>query len=244
MTHWLNKNLLTYAFRFGLIVAFAKGLLRFSQHGAIHEMLWDMALYFAIAAILAIPLFFFKQERTRSGVVMDQIVLLCIGIVVACGMLHDQVAVRVSPEYFTIGHFPISGIHDETLLALVWGVMGTWWLGAGLGMILAMVACAGEQPKFPPSRILQLIILPLLIIEIISWLMATIGFYLTKQGIIGLAAGGYAHLVPQAKHAFFMANWWANGTAYSLVSIGCILLCRQVWQYRTSTAIGNEDGKS
>ena len=48
------------------------------------------------------------------------IVVLCIGMAITYGILHDQVTARVCVEYFTIGHEPIFGTDSPTLLGLGW----------------------------------------------------------------------------------------------------------------------------
>src|SRR5215475_1832807 len=75
------------------------------------------------------------------------IIALCIVSAVVYGILHNQVTARVCVEYFTIGHPPIFGTDDPTLLALGWGVIATWWVGLLLGVPLAVVAQAGDRPK-------------------------------------------------------------------------------------------------
>jgi hypothetical protein len=230
----LNHQIMAYAMRFGLTVGFAKGLLSFLQQRQGLGLLLDMCLYFLIAAVIAIPLYFYKQERKRCGKIMDHIVMLCMGVIVTGGILHDQISVRVSPEYYHIGHFPIPGIQDATLLAVVWGILGTWWFGAGLGMVLATIACTGERAPYPLSKLIRISLFPLIAIEIASWLMGAIGFWLTRQNLISI--GGYSNLVTKAHHPAFMADWWANGTAYTLLLIGCIFLSRYIWRYRQTNA--------
>lgn len=46
------------------------------------------------------------------------IVLLTVAAAVAYGVAHDQVTVRVSLEYFTVGHPPVFDTTSPTLLAL------------------------------------------------------------------------------------------------------------------------------
>jgi len=75
------------------------------------------------------------------------IVLMCVAAAVVYGIAHDQVTARVCVEYFTIGHPPIFGTDDPTLLAFGWGTLATWWVGLGLGVALAFVARAGSRPK-------------------------------------------------------------------------------------------------
>ena len=51
--------------------------------------------------------------------------IIGLGVVgaVAYGIAHDNVTARVCVEYFTIGHVPIFGTENPTLLALGWGVL-------------------------------------------------------------------------------------------------------------------------
>jgi hypothetical protein len=76
------------------------------------------------------------------------IFLLSIAAAILYGILHDQVTARICLEYFTVYHPPIfGGLQDPTLLALGWGVIATWWVGAILGVPLALAARIGPLPK-------------------------------------------------------------------------------------------------
>src|SRR2546428_5874010 len=82
-------------------------------------------------------------------------ILLRILAAVVYGILHDQVTARVCVEYFTIGHAPIFGTDDPTLLGLGWGVLATWWMGLLLGVPLAVAARAGSRPKRSVGSLLR-----------------------------------------------------------------------------------------
>ncbi len=69
-----------------------------------------------------------------------RIVLMCVVAAVAYGIVHDQVTARVCVEYFTVGHPPIFGTNDPTLLGIGWGILATWWVGILLGVPLAIAA--------------------------------------------------------------------------------------------------------
>ncbi len=60
------------------------------------------------------------------------IIFLCVFSAVVYGILHDQITARICVEYFTIGHPPVFGTDDPTLLGLGWGVIATWWVGCSL----------------------------------------------------------------------------------------------------------------
>ena len=75
------------------------------------------------------------------------IVLICVIAAVGYGIALDQLTARICVEYFTVGHPPIVGTDDPTLLAIGWGIIATWWVGVFLGVPLAVVARAGSWPR-------------------------------------------------------------------------------------------------
>src|SRR5262245_33637640 len=83
------------------------------------------------------------------------IVLMCIFAAVIYGIIHDQITARICVEYFTIGHPPIFGTDDPTLLGIGWGIFATWWVGLLLGVPLAMVARVGSRPKRPLGSLVR-----------------------------------------------------------------------------------------
>lgn len=68
-----------------------------------------------------------------------RIVLAAVGAAVGYGIVHDQITVRISPEYFTIGHPRLIETSSLTILALFWGVVATWWVGLPLGFLVLSV---------------------------------------------------------------------------------------------------------
>lgn len=76
-----------------------------------------------------------------------RIVLAVTALAIAYGIAHDQVTVRIAPEYFTILHPKIIESESPTALAFAWGFAATWWMGAGLGALLAACCRAGSRPK-------------------------------------------------------------------------------------------------
>ncbi len=56
-----------------------------------------------------------------------KIILLSIAAAVAYGIIHDQITARICVEYFTIGHPPVFGTDDPTLLGIGWGMSGCSW---------------------------------------------------------------------------------------------------------------------
>ena len=162
------------------------------------------------------------------------IVALCVLLAVGYGILHDQITARVCVEYFTVGHEPIFGTDDPTLLGLGWGVLATWWVGVMLGVPLAVVARAGSRPKRDAASLVR----PLLI------LMAASAACALAAGIAGwiLARGGWLHLpeplasrVPPQKHVTFLADACAHSASYLAGFLGGGLVMLRVWLQRKRT---------
>ena len=87
------------------------------------------------------------------------IVGLCVAAAVVYGLVHDQVTVRLSLEYFTVLHPHVVDTDSPTVLALVWGVIASWWMGAGAavaGTVGWWLAAGGRvpanYPDVPPER--------------------------------------------------------------------------------------------
>ena len=76
-----------------------------------------------------------------------KIVLVCIAAAVLYGIVHDQFTARACIEYFTVFHPPVFRTQSPTLLGFGWGIIATWWVGAILGVLLALTARAGPRPK-------------------------------------------------------------------------------------------------
>ena len=76
-----------------------------------------------------------------------KIVLLCIAGSVAYGVLHDQITARICIEYFTVGHVRMWATDSPTMHGLLWGVIATWWVGTGLGLLVAVAARVGPGPR-------------------------------------------------------------------------------------------------
>lgn len=160
-----------------------------------------------------------------------RIVLLAIAGAVLYGIVHDQVTARLSLEYFTIAHPPIVDSEDPTVLGLVWGVVATWWVGAILGVLLAVAARAGSRPR----RSARDLVRP------IAVLLGTMAACALLAGLLGAFLGGsravvlldpFASRVPDARHARFLGAWWAHVASYAVGAVGGLVLAAWVWRGR------------
>lgn len=161
-----------------------------------------------------------------------------LGIVAAIcyGIAHDSVTTRVCVEYFTIGHPPIfGGLKSPTSLSLGWGVLATWWVGMGLGILLACAARFGSKPLLSWRDLLWPLAFLLVTMAVLSTAAGFAGYNAAIQGRIELFEP-MASAIPLAKHPAFLADLWAHLTAYGAAFLGGLILAVWVTVRRTQFA--------
>src|SRR5258708_23111245 len=152
-----------------------------------------------------------------------KIVLLSIAAASCYGILHDQVTARICVEYFTVFHPPVFPTDDQTLLALGWGVIATWWLGTLLGVVLAISARAGQTRKVTARELVRPVLRLLAVMALSASLFGTIGYVLTLRGMISPPVWVQG-VLPQRSYSAFMADWWAHNASYAAAMLGGIVL--------------------
>ncbi len=163
------------------------------------------------------------------------IVLMCILAAVAYGVAHDQVTARVCVEYFTVGHPPVFGTDDPTLLGLGWGVLATWWVGLLLGVPLATVARAGSRPKRSAGSLVRPLAWLLAVTAACALAAGVVGWLLARNGAVALV-GPVARELPAERHVPFLADLWAHSASYLVGLVGGIVLMARVWRWRGRAA--------
>lgn len=159
-----------------------------------------------------------------------KIVLLCIAAAVVYGIVHDQFTARVCLEYFTVFHPQIFPTQSPTLLAIGWGILATWWVGAFLGVLLAIAARAGSKPKLTAHEVLPYIVRLLLFMGLCAIAAGAIGHLLAKRGLI--APPAFIAQTPGLVASNFMADWWAHSASYATGFFGGIALCFLLYRKR------------
>ncbi len=160
------------------------------------------------------------------------IVVLCIACAVAYGILHDQFTARVCVEYFTIGHPPVFTTESQTLLAVGWGVIATWWVGLWLGISLAFAARAGGRPKRGVRSLVRPVLVLLAVMGSCAFLAGLVGFMLGDRDAVHLLEP-LASRVPADRHARFLADLWAHSASYLVGFLGGIVVIARAWRSRT-----------
>ena len=162
------------------------------------------------------------------------IILMCVLAAVLYGIAHDQITARVCVEYFTIGHPPIFGTDDPTLLGLGWGIIATWWVGLLLGIPLAVAARAGSRPRRSLGSLVCPILWLLLAMAACALDAGILGWVLAKCGVVFLVEP-LASALPADRHPLFLADLWAHVASYLVGFAGGIVVIVLVWRSRVSS---------
>jgi hypothetical protein len=166
-----------------------------------------------------------------------RIVLLATLAAALYGVIHDQITVRISLEYFTVGHPPLFGTEDPTLLGLLWGVYATWWMGALLGLLLAFAARQGPWPRRAPATLVRPVAVLLLVMAGSASLAGLLGFLVAKAGGIRLLEP-LASRVPDGRHVAYLTALWAHLASYVAALLGGVWLAWRVRRARKRPASG------
>ncbi len=139
------------------------------------------------------------------------IVAFCTAAAVAYGLVHDQVTVRLSLEYFTVLHPRVVATDSPTVLALVWGVIASWWMGAGLGIMLAACCRSGPGAKLGVRDLRLPVLLVLGVMAVGAVAAGWAGWWLAASGRmpasypsvppehqVGTAAAAFAHIAAES----------------------------------------------
>lgn len=140
------------------------------------------------------------------------------------GIVHDQVTIRICPEYFTIAHPHLIRTESLTLIALYWGVIATWWVGLPLGVVLAIAARAGRLPKVDPVGAGKRIACLLAIVLVLACCAGLIAYTLQLGGSFRASAPRLAERIDVAMHNRFVAAWAMHVTSYWLGALGGLVL--------------------
>jgi hypothetical protein len=153
-----------------------------------------------------------------------KIVLMSILAAVVYGICHDQITARVCVEYFTIGHAPVFNTTSPTLLALGWGVIASWWMGAFLGVPITLASRLGPRPKLVAADLFKPVMILLATMAMCALLAGLIGYAAASTGRVWLV-GSLQTRVPADRHVVFLADLWAHNAAYIVGFVGGFVLC-------------------
>jgi hypothetical protein len=148
-----------------------------------------------------------------------RIVLYSVFAAVVYGVVHDQITARICLEYFTVFHPPVLVSDSPTLQGLIWGVIATWWVGASLGIPLAMAARLGSWPKCPSQQMIRPLATLMVYSASVAIVAGLIGFTLATNGLIWVAPR-WADRIPSQRHIGFLVDGWAHTASYVAAFVG------------------------
>src|SRR3954469_15185056 len=170
-------------------------------------------------------------EVTRRGKSMPaetrfeafRIILFATLAAIGYGILHDQVTAHLCVEYFTIAHPHVFPTETPFLLALGWGIIATWWVGLGLGSILAAAARLGSPPRLGLAELRRPILLLMAASALAALLAGLCGALLDEGGLVALPGEWTAVIAPD-RQAVFAGVAWAHTASYAAGGLGGLLV--------------------
>lgn len=156
-----------------------------------------------------------------------KIVLVSVLVAITYGIVHDQITARLSLEYFTVAHPRLPVPQTPTMLGLAWGVLATWWVGLGLGVLLALAARGGSFPKLE----LRDLRAPLTVFVVLLFVVAIMALAMGWAGAVGEKFHPPETLrdqIPRERWRHFVAASWAHTASYGFGALGGLALCAHV----------------
>lgn len=157
-----------------------------------------------------------------------KIVLICVGMAILYGIIHDLVTTQICLEYFTVFHPDLFHTSNPVLLALGWGVAATWWVGLLLGLLVMAAATAGELPKLRWRELVR----PILWLLGASYFGAFLAGSFAALSYEGIPSDWLGHRMldkmsrfPEPVQHRFLIDWFAHNASYTVSALGALLLC-------------------
>ena len=164
-----------------------------------------------------------------------RIVVFCIACAVGYGIVHDEITAHLCVEYFTVGHVSLPGLHDPTVLGLVWGVLATWWVGLALGVPLGILCRLGTWPRLTVREVRGPVLLLAGAVGVTSLLAGLLAYAGGRNGTL-LLPYMWAARVPASHQAAYLADLWAHQNAYNVGTCGGLVVCAWAWRERARRA--------
>lgn len=164
-----------------------------------------------------------------------KIIFLCMVAAMLFGIVHNQFSVRISTEYFTIGHRALISSTSPTLMGIAWGVHPNWWVGLSMGVLLAIAGRAGKWPKRNARSYVKPFLLLFLISGVASATAGILGYRMAGNGTLGLYEPLFS-AVPAAGHAAYISALWMHTASYTVATMGALIMSLLVFTGRMRSA--------
>jgi hypothetical protein len=104
-------------------------------------------------------------------------VFFTILISVVYGIAHDMVTAHVCVPYFTEYHPKIIASDSPVVMALLWGLIATWWVGLYAGILLAVVNVAGPLPRVPWALMRKRLAIVMVALLVVATVVLALGYF-------------------------------------------------------------------
>ena len=162
---------------------------------------------------------------------MFAIAILSTLLTIAYGVLHDQVTIRICPEYFTVFHPHLIDTDSLIVLAAAWGVVATWWVGLPFGLALGLAATMGARPKRSVGHVVSSVAIALGFTAGAAALAGMLGFIAASTRNV-FVVGPLAGEIPTSHHAPFIAVLWTHLASYGIGGLAGAVLVVRTWKSR------------
>jgi hypothetical protein len=167
-----------------------------------------------------------------------RIVLATVVMAVLYGVVHDQIAARLSIEYFTVGHQRLFAHDSPTLHGLAGGVIATWWVGLALGAALALCARAGSRPRLDLEHVRPLILGAMCFTALCAAGTGLLAWILASRGAIELPVY-WAEVVSLDQQRGFLIDSWMHLASYGAGATAGLVGCAAAWRMRLQPSRGS-----
>jgi hypothetical protein len=174
--------------------------------------------------------------RHALSVNKTKIMLLCVVAATAYGVLHDQIAVRLSAEYYTVAHPPVFPVTSPALMALCWCVVVMSGIGSVYGVFIAHVSHSGPAPAVPFERLCAPVARLLAVMALAALATGLCGYLLSLRGVVAVSDVFADGIAPQRRPRF-IAVCFAHGASYLVGLTGGAWIAYGVWRERGCPAV-------
>ena len=170
-------------------------------------------------------------QSKSTGTEIVKIVLGTMLTAIIYGIAHDMITAHVDVSYFTIFHPHIISSNSPVAMALLWGVLATWWMGLIIGVALALTAQLGPKPPLSSKRVIGMLT------------KATIGVYVVAMAtLVYLISTGEGRTVefqpdPSDTSGRFYAVWITHNLSYMLSAAVAVGLCVMILRKRAKLSM-------
>ncbi len=147
------------------------------------------------------------------------ILMMTVLAAITYGVIHDQITVRICLEYFTVFHELPFESDSPTVIALLMGILATWWVGLPLGVGLMLASRAGSLPKRSAISLIRPLATLLVLMGIGAAVAGFAGYHFASKGQV-VPPGDFAQLILKSRHPVFVADFWAHNASYAGGVIG------------------------